>query len=209
MLNLAIGAHIPAAHKEIMAKNIKYYMNKFGKTRGEICESLGIKYTTFTDWVNGNSYPRIDKIEIMANYFGISKSDLMEEHKPKPDHKKIFAKKLNYYMELNGKTQTDLINELNLNKSAISTWCNGARMPRMDKVQMLADYFGVNKSDLLEEKREEDEYYTNKETAQIAQQIFENKELKLLFDAAQDADPEDLKTVLTMLVALKKKKRCT
>lgn len=66
-------------NKEIMAKNIQYYMNLNKKSRNDICEALGIKYTTFTDWVNGNSYPRIDKIELMANYFGIKKSDLVED----------------------------------------------------------------------------------------------------------------------------------
>lgn len=44
-----------------------------------MCDALGVKYTTFTDWVKGNSYPRIDKIELMANYFGISKADLVED----------------------------------------------------------------------------------------------------------------------------------
>lgn len=67
-------------NKDIMAHNIEYYMNKHGKTRNEMCQALGVKYTTFTDWVKGNSYPRIDKIELMANYFGISKSDLVELH---------------------------------------------------------------------------------------------------------------------------------
>ena len=68
-------------NKEIMARNIQYYMDKYGKSRQDMCDALGVKYTTFTDWVKGNSYPRIDKIELMANYFGISKSDLVEEHK--------------------------------------------------------------------------------------------------------------------------------
>ena len=67
-------------NKEIMAKNIQYYMSKFDKTRQEMCDALGVKYTTFTDWVKGNSYPRIDKIELMANYFGISKAELVEDH---------------------------------------------------------------------------------------------------------------------------------
>lgn len=62
-----------------MAENITYYMNKHQKTRNDMCEALGVKYTTFTDWVKGNSYPRIDKIELMANYFGISKADLVEK----------------------------------------------------------------------------------------------------------------------------------
>lgn len=66
-------------NKKIMADNITYYMNKHQKTRNEMCEALGVKYTTFTDWVKGNSYPRIDKIELMANYFGISKADLVEK----------------------------------------------------------------------------------------------------------------------------------
>lgn len=66
-------------NKEIMAKNIQYYMDKYGKSRQDMCDALGVKYTTFTDWVKGNSYPRIDKIELMANYFGISKADLVEE----------------------------------------------------------------------------------------------------------------------------------
>lgn len=67
-------------NKDIMAKNIQYYMDINHKSRNDICEALNIKYTTFTDWIKGNTYPRIDKIELMANYFGIQKSDLVEEH---------------------------------------------------------------------------------------------------------------------------------
>nr|DAZ07813.1 MAG TPA: Repressor protein CI [Caudoviricetes sp.] len=67
-------------NKDIMARNIQYYMDKYEKTRQDMCNALGVKYTTFTDWVKGNSYPRIDKIELMANYFGISKADLVEDH---------------------------------------------------------------------------------------------------------------------------------
>ena len=67
-------------NKEIFAKNLKYYMTINNKTRNDICKDLGFKYTTFTDWINGNTYPRIDKIELMANYFGITKADLVEEN---------------------------------------------------------------------------------------------------------------------------------
>lgn len=69
-------------------------------------------------------------------------------------YQKIFSKNLNYYMELNGKNQTDLINDLGFNKSAVSTWCKGTRLPRMDKVEILARYFNINRSDLIEEKGE-------------------------------------------------------
>ena len=72
-------------NKGTMAKNILYYMDINGKTRQDMCDALGVKYTTFTDWVKGNTYPRIDKIELMANYFGISKADLVEEHTQEND----------------------------------------------------------------------------------------------------------------------------
>lgn len=125
------------------------------------------------------------------------------------DYKKIFSKNLKYYMQLNGKNQIDLMNDLHLSSSTVSNWCTGLKLPRMDKVQMLADYFKINKSDLIEEKSDfrNDGYYLNDETAKAAQDIFENKELRLLFDAARDADAEDLQTVHSMLLALKRKER--
>lgn len=72
-------------NKEVMARNIRHYMQVTGKTRNEICQALGIKYTTFADWVNAKTYPRIDKIEMMAKYFGIMKADLVEDHDYTPN----------------------------------------------------------------------------------------------------------------------------
>ena len=69
-------------NKEIMSQNIQRLMAKYSKDRNDICRDLGFKYTTFTDWVNGNTYPRIDKIELMANYFNVSKSELVEAYRP-------------------------------------------------------------------------------------------------------------------------------
>ena len=68
-------------------------------------------------------------------------------------YKKIFSKNLRYSMELNQKEQIDIINDLGFNKSSVSTWCNGTRLPRMDKVDALAKYFGINRSDLIEERK--------------------------------------------------------
>lgn len=67
-------------NKEIMAKNILHYMDLYEKDRRTVCSDLGISYTTFTDWVKGKTYPRIDKIELLANYFGVTKADLVEDH---------------------------------------------------------------------------------------------------------------------------------
>lgn len=66
-------------NKEIMARNILKYMNENGVNATEICNALGFKQNTFSDWVNAKTYPRIDAIEAMAKYFGISKAYLVEE----------------------------------------------------------------------------------------------------------------------------------
>ena len=67
-------------NKAVMAENIQRLMDSRGIDRNKICADLGFKYTTFTDWVKGNTYPRIDKIEMMANYFGFHKSKLIEKY---------------------------------------------------------------------------------------------------------------------------------
>lgn len=66
-------------NKEIMSKNLKYYIERSGKDRKQLAEIWGFPYSTVTGWINGQKYPRIDRIEIMADYFGILKSDLIEE----------------------------------------------------------------------------------------------------------------------------------
>lgn len=70
--------------KEIFAKNLQFYMNENGKTRTDLCQALGFNYYTVTDWVNGKKMPRMDKITKLAQYFRITKSDLIEEKTEKP-----------------------------------------------------------------------------------------------------------------------------
>lgn len=71
-------------NKAVLSKNLKYYIEKSGKDRKELAKIWGFPYSTVTEWINGKKYPRIDRIEIMADYFGILKSDLIEEKKEKP-----------------------------------------------------------------------------------------------------------------------------
>lgn len=69
-------------NKEIMAVNLKHYMAKKDVKASDICKELGFAPATFSDWLHARTYPRIDKIEMMANYFGISKADLVEKDGP-------------------------------------------------------------------------------------------------------------------------------
>lgn len=65
--------------KEIMAANIQRNMRRLGLSRKELSQALNVPYTTVTDWIHARTYPRIDKIERMANYFGVEKADLVED----------------------------------------------------------------------------------------------------------------------------------
>lgn len=67
--------------KSIFAQRYRYYMNLHGKTRQDIVRDLGFKYTTICDWETGTTIPRMDKLEMLAQYFGCKNSDLLEEPK--------------------------------------------------------------------------------------------------------------------------------
>lgn len=66
-------------NKEIMANNIKRLLLKNGKEPKDMITDLDFKTATVYDWLSGKSYPRIDKIELMAQYFRVDKSDLVED----------------------------------------------------------------------------------------------------------------------------------
>ena len=115
---------------------------------------------------------------------------------------KIFSKNLRYYMNKYNKKQSDLINDLGFSSSTISNWCTGEKLPRMDKVQILADYFHINKSDLLEDKsnfNEEETYYLNDDARDMAQFLYENPDYKVLFDASRKVKKEDIEFVKEMI----------
>ena len=71
-------------NKETMAKNLSYYVEVSGRTQKELAEVAGVATSTFNDWIKAKKYPRIDKIEKLANYFGILKSDLIEDKEKSP-----------------------------------------------------------------------------------------------------------------------------
>lgn len=79
-------------NKEVFAKNLMYYVKRSGKDQKVLAEIVGVSPSTFNEWTKAKKYPRIDKIEILANYFGILKSDLIEEKNKEtnsPDQPKL------------------------------------------------------------------------------------------------------------------------
>lgn len=69
--------------REIFPRRLAYYMKEYSKTRNDLVRDLGFKYSTVRDWEKGITVPRMDKVEMLANYFHCNNSDLLEE-KEKP-----------------------------------------------------------------------------------------------------------------------------
>ena len=73
------GEYMANWSKEVFAKNLKTYMDMKGKTQKELAEIVGVSAPTVNDWIKAKKFPRIDRVEMLADYFGILKSDLIEE----------------------------------------------------------------------------------------------------------------------------------
>lgn len=117
----------------------------------------------------------------------------------------IFANNFRYYMDLNKKTQKDLVNDLGLTRSAISSWYTGKRIPRPELLDMLCEYFKISRSDLTEERNERD---NSKEVtidgARIVEAYNTKSYLKLLYDEQLDMTPEAAMAMLEVAKQMKK-----
>lgn len=78
----------------------------------------------------------------------------MAEKNIRPEDKvrKIFSKNLTDQLYAHGKSQKDLVEFIKVSSSTVSNWCTGQKLPRMDKIQAIAEWLGISTSDLIEEK---------------------------------------------------------
>lgn len=104
-----------------------------------------------------------------------------------------------------GINQVDLAKLMGINPATLSCWMNGVRIPRMPNIDMLAEYLGVTREDIVgkELKEPSTPYYLNEETARIAQEAYDNPDLRLLFDASRNSRPEDIRLAVEMLKRMK------
>ena len=111
----------------------------------------------------------------------------------------LFAKKLNHFLELNGYNQADLARHMKVSTATTAKWCTGQNMPRIDKIQSICNWLGIDKSDLLEDKTEDAGYYLNADARDLAEFLFRNPEYKILFDASRKVKKEDIQFIKDMM----------
>ena len=104
-----------------------------------------------------------------------------------------------------GVTPYRVAKETGVSTSTLSSWKTGRYTPKQEKLQKIAEYFGVTVDQLtgVQTNAQPEGYYANEDTAKTAQKIFEDPYLRILFDAAQDSRPEDLQMAADLLRRLK------
>lgn len=113
----------------------------------------------------------------------------------------IFSNNLNRLLELNEKQPADIVRDLGIPFSTVSNWINGLKMPRMGKIEMLAEYLHCEKSDLIEDKgdRIPETYYLNDDAKDLAKFLFDNPEYKTLFESYRKVKKEDIQFIKDMI----------
>ena len=129
----------------------------------------------------------------------------------------MYYEKFEYLCKLNGVNASKVSKATGISTATLSSWKNGKYTPKNAKLQLIADYFGVPLAYLLSEnpdtddapvqKNEQAGYYTNPETAKKAQELFDDPKYRVLFDAAEGSDPEDLQMAADLLLRLKQTRR--
>lgn len=118
--------------------------------------------------------------------------------------KNVFAKNLRFYLSLNDKSQTDVAKAINVSPQTFNTWCQGIAIPRMSKIEKLANYFQINKTDLIEERTHEINTKYDFKVAQLMNKLKNDSILRnFVIDFLDLSDQEQL-TIMTLVSSLNK-----
>ena len=117
------------------------------------------------------------------------------------EYARLVARNIRRIAYDNGKTQADIARDLKISKATVSSWMNGTRVPRVNKIDLLCHYFNCKRSDIMQEHADQEEknYYINEDARDYAQFLFENPEYRVLFDTTRKIKKEDLEIVKALL----------
>lgn len=118
--------------------------------------------------------------------------------------REIFAQKLSKLLTDSDMTQADLANMLGVSESTVGKWILKKAFPRMSIIEKLSVIFNRPKAYFYDDHEERQTYYLNPETAQLAQEIHDNPDLRILMDASRKLSPDDIKFVVDLVTRMKK-----
>lgn len=130
-----------------------------------------------------------------------------------------FSRRLSYYLSLNGYNQADMARRMGVSTATAAKWCTGQSIPRIDKIQSLCNWLGIEKSQLLDDNEysidrnaynivkestpvysaSKEKYYINREARELAEFLHKNPEYRVLFDASRKVKKEDIEFVKQLI----------
>lgn len=112
--------------------------------------------------------------------------------------------------DLKGVSDYQVAKATGINRSMFSDWKSGRSVPKRDRIEKIAEYFGVSPEYIITGSAEPVQtdvqppvYYKDKKAAEAAQKVFSDPNYRVLFDAADGSTPEDLLYAAEMLRRLK------
>lgn len=142
--------------KKIFSKNLNELMFLNGKSQSEVASAIGVSPQTFNTWMQGIAIPRIDKIQLLADYFHVKKSLLIEQgsftsRTKEKDFNKVLSDNLRYHLDIRNITQVELAHRLGVGTTSVYNWTSGLKTPRMDKIDKISSILRISRNDLLTE----------------------------------------------------------
>ena len=118
--------------------------------------------------------------------------------------KEIFSVRLANLLSENNMSQTELASMLGVSESTVGKWLLKKAFPRLNILEKLSVIFNRPKAYFYDEEEQRSTYYLNPETAQLAQELHDNPDLRILMDASKKLSPEDIKFVMDLVNRMKK-----
>lgn len=166
---------------------------------------VGAAQNTVCNWENGKREPDNDTIVRIAGLFGVSVDYLLgKDDCPTP--KNTFEERLKQIRNEKQLSQAELAKELGVSQSTVGMWENGKNKPGYPTLIKLSKIFDVSLDYLLGEDKNDksDAYYIDDDARKLAEEMSQNPDLHILFDAARSVSTEDLQFVIEMVKKLKR-----
>lgn len=157
----------------MFAKNLKYLRQLHNIDQLQLAEALGRKSaSSISEWESGKYTPKIGVLSMISSYFNVDLDDMMTKDlelensmqswswsdqtntsdTSDEQQKIIFATNLKHFIDKSEKTQKEVATAIGVSPQTLNTWLQRIALPRMGKIQLLADYFGISKTDLIDPK---------------------------------------------------------
>lgn len=122
------------------------------------------------------------------------------------ENKTVFARNLRHFIDKENVRQKDVAAAAKVSTGTVCDWLNERSYPRMDKIQLLANFFKIEKSDLIEDRVAIAKNYLETEAKDIAKEFFQNEDDFKLYLKIKELSPKDRKIVETLIDSLKEEK---